>query len=242
MLLQEHSDLVRSVALSPGGRLLASGSYDQSIKLWDVHSGQCLRTLQGHTKYVLSVAFSLDGNTLASGSDDQSVKLWNVSTGQCRKTLAGHTNAVRSVAFCPMSLMLASGSQDETIKLWDTGTGSCLSTLRGERPYERLNISGVTGLTEAEKASMRALGAVELQAVPFEKRRQEIEQLPIAPFSERELQVLRLISSGASSKEIAQQLVIALSTVKTYVKDIYRKLEVHTRAQAVAKAAQLNIL
>jgi WD40 repeat protein/DNA-binding CsgD family transcriptional regulator len=242
MMLQEHTDLVRSVAFSPDSRMLASGSYDQSIKLWDVRSGQCLATLRGHTNYVLSVAFSSDSKTLASGSDDQSVRLWDVSTRQCRKTLQGHTNAVRSVAFRPASVMLVSGSQDETIKLWDTRTGKCLSTLRGERPYERLNISGVTGLTEAEKASMRALGARDQNVASFEQGQQDEDQLPLEPLNERELQVLRLVADGASTREIAQQHVVAVSTIKTYLKSIYRKLDVHTRTQAVAQAAQLNIL
>ncbi len=240
--LQGHTDLIRSVAFSPNGRMLASGSYDQSIKLWDVSNGQCLTTLQGHTNYVLSVAFSPDGKMLASGSNDQDVKLWDVQTGQCRKTLREHTKAVWSVAFSPTSAILASGSQDETIKLWNMRTGKCLSTLRGERPYERLNISGVTGLTEAEKASMRALGAREQRAVPFKEGKQDRKQLPLEPLSERELQVLRLVAHGASTKEIAQQLVVALSTVKTYLKNIYRKLDVHSRAEAVVLSTQLNIL
>jgi DNA-binding CsgD family transcriptional regulator len=242
MILQGHTDMVRAVAFSPDGRTLASGSDDQSIKLWDVRSGQSLATLRGHTKYVLSVAFSSDSKSLASGSDDQSIKLWDVSTGQCRKTLQGHSNAVRSVAFRPASVMLVSGSQDETIKLWDTRTGKCLSTLRGERPYERLNISGVTGLTEAEKASMRALGARDQNIASFEQRQQDEDQLPLEPLNERELQVLRLVADGASTREIAQQHVVAVSTIKTYLKGIYRKLDVHTRTQAVARAAQLNIL
>jgi ATP/maltotriose-dependent transcriptional regulator MalT len=138
--------------------------------------------------------------------------------------------------------MLASGGQDETIRLWDTGTGRCLRTLRDERPYERLDISGVTGLTEAEKASMRALGARDQISVSFEKRWPDEDQSPLEPLSQRELQVLRLIAHGASTREIEQQLVIASSTIKTYLKSIYRKLDVHTRVQAVVRAAELNIL
>src|SRR6266700_2412385 len=241
--LQGHASSVWSVAFSPDGRLLASGSDDQSIKLWDVRTGQCFKTLQGHTNYVLSIAFSADGKTLASGSYDQSIKLWDVHTGLCRKTLRGHTNAVRSLAFSPTSALLASGSQDETIRLWETRTGKCLSTLRGERPYERLNISGVTGLTEVEKASLRALGAREHGALPLlQERRQDRDQLPHEPLSEREREVLRLVAEGAPTREIAQQLGVAVSTVKTYLKGIYRKLDVHSRTQAVARAAQLTML
>jgi ATP/maltotriose-dependent transcriptional regulator MalT len=110
--------------------------------------------------------------------------------------------------------MLASGGQDETIRLWDTGTGRCLSILRGERPYERLNISGVTGLTEAEKASMRALGARDQKSVSFEKRWQDEDQSPLEPLTQRELQVLRLIAHGASTREIAQRLVVARAPSK----------------------------
>jgi WD40 repeat protein/DNA-binding CsgD family transcriptional regulator len=240
--LHGHSGHVWCVTFSPDGKLLASGSDDQSVKLWDVQTGQCLRMLQGHSSYVLSVAFSPDGKLLASGSDDQSVKLWDVPTGQCRKTLHGHTSAVRSLAFNPTGSLLASGSQDETIKLWERRTGRCLSTLRGERPYERLNISGVTGLTDAEKASLRALGAREQIALFTPERRLDRDQLPYEPLGERELEVLRLVAQGASTQEIAHQLGVAISTVKTYLKGIYGKLDVHSRAQAVARAGQLTIL
>jgi DNA-binding CsgD family transcriptional regulator len=238
--LQGHSGYIYSVAFSPDGTLLASGSQDQSIKLWDVRTGQCRSTLQGHAGWVRSVAFNSDGKTLASGSNDQSIKLWNVRTGQCLSTLQGHTNVVLSVAFSPMSILLASGSQDGTIKLWETRTGRCLSTLRSERPYEGLNISGVTGLTEAEKASLKALGAREHVVLPLQERRQD--QVLHQPLSEREREVLRLVVQGASTQEIAHQLGVAVSTVKTYLKGIYRKLDVHSRAQAVARVGQLTIL
>jgi DNA-binding CsgD family transcriptional regulator len=240
--LRGHSSWVRSIAFSSDGKTLASASDDQSIKLWDVRAGECLSTLQGHAGYVYSVAFSPDGALLASGSQDESIKLWDFHTGQCLSTLQGHTNVVLSVAFSPTSALLASGSQDGTIKLWERRTGRSLSTLRGERPYERLNISGVTGLSEAEKASLRALGAKEQSAEPFEKSRQDRDQSPIEPLSEREREVLRLVAQGATGQQIAQQLGIAVSTVKTYLKGIYRKLHVHSRAQAVACAAQLTLL
>jgi WD40 repeat protein len=77
------------------------------------------------------------------------------------QTLHGHTDWVRSVTFSPDGQTLASGSTDETIKVWDVNTGKCLRTLRPDRPYEGMNITGVTGITEAQKVSLKALGAVE---------------------------------------------------------------------------------
>jgi len=77
--LEGHTDWVNSVSFSPDGRLLASGSWDKTIKLWEVATGQEVRTIKGHTSGVLSVAFSPDGRLLASGSDDNTIKLWDIS-------------------------------------------------------------------------------------------------------------------------------------------------------------------
>jgi len=160
-ILRGHVNRVRSVAFSPDGQKLASGSDDQTVRIWDVYTGGCLKILQDHTNSVHSVAFSLDGQTLASGSDDQTIRIWDVYTGGCLKILQGHTNRVRSVAFSQDGQTLASGSEDETIKLWDVKTGEYLKTLKAPRPYEGMNITGVTGLTQAQKATLKALGAVE---------------------------------------------------------------------------------
>ena len=160
--LTGHTGGVRSVAFSPKSQTVASGSGDQTVRLWDVNTGQCLKTLAGHTGWVVSVAFSPDGQSLASGSSDRTVRLWDVNSGQHLKTLAGHNNGVEPVAFSPDGRLLASGSVDETIKLWDVQSGECLKTLRSDRPYERMNITDVTGLTEAQVATLKALGAVEV--------------------------------------------------------------------------------
>jgi len=123
-----HSDFIRSVAFSPDGKTLASGSNDRTIKLWDVESAKELRTLVGHSDEVRSVVFSPDGNTLASGSEDGTIKLWKVESGKEIRTLAGHSSSVRSVAFAPDGKTVASGSFDKTIKLWAVATGKVLAT------------------------------------------------------------------------------------------------------------------
>jgi WD40 repeat protein len=159
--LQGHSNWIRSIVISLDGRTLASGSYDQTVRLWEINSGKLLNTLYGHTNTVSSVVFSPDGKTLASGSYDQTVRLWEVSSGQCLKALSGHSHWVNSVAFSPDGMILASGSDDGTINLWDSQTGICLRTFRNDRPYERMNITQVKGLTEAQKATLKLLGAIE---------------------------------------------------------------------------------
>ena len=162
--LSGHCNEIWSVKFSPDGEMLASCSADRTIKLWDVRSGHCLGTLQGHTHPVWSVAFSADGRLLASGSFDCNVKLWDISTGQCLKTLCEHANGVWSVTFDAAGQLLASGSEDETVKLWDINTGQCVKTLRSGGPYEGMNITGITGLTETQKKSLKALGAVDEEA------------------------------------------------------------------------------
>jgi WD40 repeat protein len=132
--LTGHSESVNSVAFSPDGRLLASGSSDWTIKLWDVATGREVRTLTGHTSSVASVAFSPDGRLLASGSYKE-IKLWDVATGQEVRTLTGHTDSVTSVAFSPDGRLLASGSDDNTIKLWDVATGQEVRTLTGHTDW-----------------------------------------------------------------------------------------------------------
>ncbi|CAD0222056.1 Serine/Threonine protein kinase with WD40 repeats [Planktothrix agardhii] len=124
-------NIVWSVALSADGRTLASGSNDNTIKLWDVQSQREIATLTRHSSDVKSVAFSPDGRMLASGSYDKTIKLWDVQSQREIATLTGHSSDVNSVAFSPDGRTLASGSNDNTIKLWDVHSQREIATFTG---------------------------------------------------------------------------------------------------------------
>ncbi|WZF20352.1 NB-ARC domain-containing protein [Nostoc sp. UHCC 0302] len=150
-----------SACFSANDQTFVTGHFDAVVRLWDSRSGQCLKELQGHTGWVCSTSFSPKGQMLASSGWDASIRLWHLQSGECLKVLQGHTGAVYSISFSPDGLMLASGSHDETIRLWDVRTGECLKTFRADRLYEGMNIRGAQGLTAAQQATLRALGAIE---------------------------------------------------------------------------------
>jgi adenylylsulfate kinase-like enzyme len=116
--LGRHTKSVNGVSFSPNGKLLATGSADNTVKLWDTSTGKEIKTLSGHTNTVYGVSFSPDGKLLATGSYDYTVKLWDTTTGKEIKTLNGHTNSVWGVSFSPDGKLLATGSADNTVKLW----------------------------------------------------------------------------------------------------------------------------
>lgn len=126
-----HSKEVYSVAISPDGQILVSGSVDKKIKLWSMPDGKPMKTLPAHQDKVMSVAISPDGGIIASGSKDGSIKLWNLKTGQLLRPLSGHSDYVLSVAFSPDGQTLATSSADKTVKLWDVRTGKQVRSLSG---------------------------------------------------------------------------------------------------------------
>jgi WD40 repeat protein len=130
-----HSGYVKSLCFSPDKTTIASGSNDNTVKIWDISTRKNIITLKGHTQGVKSVCFSPSGNTLASGSDDNTIKLWNVATEQNTMTLTGHSGYVKSVCFSPDGRILGSGSYDNTIKIWDVSNGQIRATLTGHSDF-----------------------------------------------------------------------------------------------------------
>ncbi|KAF2716053.1 WD40 repeat-like protein, partial [Polychaeton citri CBS 116435] len=143
--LEGHGGGVPTVAFSPDSKMLASGSYDGTVRLWEVATGEEVQKLEGYNGVIWAIAFSSDGKMLASGSDDmtvrlwemlasgsydRTVRLWEVATGKEVQKLEGH-GGVLAVAFSPDGKMLASGSHDRTVRLWEVVTGKEVQKLEG---------------------------------------------------------------------------------------------------------------
>ena len=133
--LTGHSSYVNTLAISPDGQTLVSGSADKTIKIWNLSTGQEIRSLKGHSHPINYIAISPDGQTLVSGSADKTIKIWNLSTGQEIRTLKGHSNPVNSIAISSDWQTLVSGSADKTIKIWNLSTGQEIRTLKGDFSY-----------------------------------------------------------------------------------------------------------
>jgi WD40 repeat protein/serine/threonine protein kinase len=128
--LRGHLAVVNSVAYSPDGQRIVTGSFDRTAKVWDAVSGRELLTLKGHGDGITSVAYSPDGQRVVTGGYDETAKVWEAATGRELLTLRGHRAYVNSVAFSTDGQRIATGSGDETVKVWDTASGLELLTLK----------------------------------------------------------------------------------------------------------------
>ena len=127
-VFEGHKDAVYSVAVSPDGKTLATGSYDQKIKLWNVETGEETRTLAGHNGAVFGLAFRPDGKMLASASADRTVKLWDVASGERRDTLSQPLKEQYTVAFSLDGKRLAAGGVDNRIRVWQISENGAETT------------------------------------------------------------------------------------------------------------------
>lgn len=126
-----HSKDVNAVSISPNGGIIASGSQDRLVKLWDAANGSLKCICEGHRRGVWNVAFSDVDRIVASGSADATIRIWNVATGNCLRTLQGHVSGVLRCTFISSGTQIASSGADGLVKIWGTRSGECVTTIDG---------------------------------------------------------------------------------------------------------------
>ncbi|MCB0087097.1 MAG: NACHT domain-containing protein [Caldilineaceae bacterium] len=153
------------LAFRPGADMLAcSAGTDGSIRLVDLshpQSEEQIKSQRGHAHEPVCISFSPDGQRLVSSSSDHSVCLWDIEEGMLLYRLDAHKAYVYFVAFSPTGQHFISSSIDGIAHLWDAASGECIHTFRAPRPYDGMNITGITGISEAQRTALKALGAID---------------------------------------------------------------------------------
>ena len=167
-----HRDMILALALSPDGKTLATGSYDQKIKLWNVADGTERKTLSGHNGAVFGLAFRGDGKLLASASADRTVKLWDVASGERRDTLSQPSKEQFAVAWSADGKRLAAAGADNRIRVWsvspeakETTNPLVVARFAHEQAILRLvwSADGAAMLSSAQDGTVRVWDAAEVK-------------------------------------------------------------------------------
>jgi WD40 repeat protein len=157
--------MVTSVAWSADGRWLASGGKGTAggeLFVWDARSMEPIGAMADDVGNVYVLAWQPGAATLVSGDGDGKLRWWDVLRGRCVRTQAAHRGTVQSLRSSPDGARLASCGDDGMIVLWDIRTGERLGSMRRDRPYERMDIAGLTGISELQRALLLTLGAADV--------------------------------------------------------------------------------
>jgi serine/threonine protein kinase len=197
--LAGHSSWIMAVAISPDNQTLISGSMDDTIRIWNLQSGELLNTITGHTKVINCLAISPDGQTLVSGSDDHSIRFWNLPSGKAGRILREHTRDVTSVAISSNGEFLISGSEDRTVRLWRLQNGEPVRMLSG--------ISGmVKAVTVSSDSKIIASGGLDNQIKLWNLQTGQLLRTLTGHFNSVNSVVIspdnKLVASGSKDKTV----------------------------------------
>jgi len=144
-ILDGHNDGVSAVQLSADGKIIASGSYDGIVRIWDAKSGLCIKTLAGHKGSIWSLAVTSDGKHVVSGGTDKTLRVWNIDSGKCTLVLNNFTDTILSLSFSPDGKRIASGCRDGTLCMWkfnDEITLEFSKKIRGSVTFVKFSADG----------------------------------------------------------------------------------------------------
>jgi WD40 repeat protein len=162
--LSGHGDRIHALSFSADGRRLASGSYDRTVKLWDVATGNCEKTWVSPCDHLYALTFGAKGQLLVcSSSDDplsERLQLWDGETGKCLHVLSEPASPIWSAHLSADGSTLI-GGYGRAIEFWDTNTGTLRQTLRTDKPYHGMKIAGMTGVSAATIETLKWLGAID---------------------------------------------------------------------------------
>lgn len=159
-----HRGMVTALAWSPDGTRLASGSWGHGgdqLFIWDTGSWKRVTTLDDPNASVFALTWSADGERLVSAGSDGIIRWWSPQNGECILARQGHLGPIHALRPSPDGQLLTSGGDDGAIQIWQLDGGEHVATLRPDRPYERLNITGIKGLTDAQQVMLKMMGAIE---------------------------------------------------------------------------------
>ena len=132
-----HTSSIRRIAITQDGKKCVSGAGDNTLRIWDIEQGHCLKKLEGHSDWIWALAITRDGKRCVSGSLDKTLRIWDIESGECLKKLEGHRGRIFTLAICPDGEKCVSGADDNTIRIWDMRSGQCLKTLEGHSDWIR---------------------------------------------------------------------------------------------------------